>query len=46
MIERKIIFGVVIMITLTTTLTTIGLHQGWAVTAPEQTKRAAAAPDV
>lgn len=41
MSDRKTILGVVIMITLTTT---IALHQGEAITAPEQTKRAAAAP--
>lgn len=44
MINRKIILGVVIMITLTTTMTAIVLHQVEAVIAPEQTKRGAAAP--
>jgi hypothetical protein len=44
MIHRKIILGVVVMITLATTVTAIVLHQVEAVTAPEQTKWAAAAP--
>ena len=42
MINRKIILGVVIMITLTTAMTAIALHQVEAVIAPEQTKRGAA----
>jgi len=44
MIDRKIILGVIIIITLTTIVTTGRLHQGEAVSAPEETKRAAAAP--
>src|SRR4029078_6229911 len=44
MIDRKIILGVIIIITLTTTVTIGRLNQGEAVSAPEQTKRAAAAP--
>ena len=44
MINKKIILGVVIMITLTTAITVITLHQVEAVIAPEQTKRGAAAP--
>ena len=44
MINKKIILGVVIMITLTTAMTAIALHQVEAVIAPEQTKRGAAAP--
>jgi hypothetical protein len=43
MIDRKIILGVAIMITLTTTMAAVVLHQGEAVSAPEGTKRAAAA---
>ena len=46
MIDRKIILGVIIIITLTTIVTTGRLHQGEAVSAPEETKRAAAAPVV
>ena len=42
--DRKIILGVIIIITLTTIVTTGRLHQGEAVSAPEETKRAAAAP--
>jgi hypothetical protein len=44
MINKKIILGVVIMITLATAITAIALHQGEAVFAPEQTKPGAAAP--
>jgi hypothetical protein len=44
MINKKIILGVVIMITLTTAMTAIVLHQVEAVIAPEQTKRGATAP--
>ncbi len=44
MIDRKIIVGVIIIITLTTIVTTGRLHQGEAVSAPEETKRATAAP--
>ena len=44
MINKKIILGVVIMITLTTAMTAIALHQVEAVIAPEQTKRGNAAP--
>jgi hypothetical protein len=44
MINKRIILGVVIMITLTTAITAIALHQVEAVIAPEQTKRGAAAP--
>lgn len=39
MINKKIILGVVIMITLTTAMTAIVLHQVEAVIAHEQTKR-------
>ncbi|HVD07788.1 MAG TPA: hypothetical protein VNB67_05025, partial [Nitrososphaeraceae archaeon] len=44
MINKKIILGVVIMITLTTAMTAIVLHQVEAVIAHEQTKRGVAAP--
>ena len=42
MINKKIILGVVIMITLTTAIPAIALHQVEAAIAPEQTKRGAA----
>jgi hypothetical protein len=38
MINKKIILGVVIMMTLTMAMTAIALHQVEAVIAPEQTK--------
>ena len=44
MIGRKIILGVIMIITLTTITTAGRLHQAEAVSAPEETKRAAAAP--
>ena len=44
MINKKITLGVVTMITLTTAMTAIVLHQVEAVIAPEQNNRGAAAP--